>query len=201
MRRHARMKYFRRRVMVLALVFIGVWVGAKAPALAPPQKTPFDRLFIDGKETTTTTTTEVVIAPTFGGFCPDVVAAAYSLGWQKEHLGELDYVAWKESRCLPHVHFVGDPNGGSHGVMQINGFWCRPSRYSERGWLQDQQLVSSCDDLYNPIVSLLAAQAIYAYSALYNGNGWQPWGMPKDFCDSSTVAELCHVSWGGKGGG
>ena len=202
MLRKNQMKYFRRRVMALALVFIVAWVGANTPALAPTDIMPFDRLFIDAKDTAPTTVVPVVDnqLSTSPMLCPDVVATAHALGWQTDDLDELDYVAWRESRCLPHVHFAGDPHGGSYGIMQVNGFWCRPSRYSERGWLQEQRLLSSCEDLYNPIVNLLAAQAIFVYSSLYNDNGWQPWGMPKDFCATSTLGAKCAVSWGGKGG-
>lgn len=196
-----KMKYYRRRVVALGVVFIVAWVGAKAPALAP---TVVHHRFVDALQIVVTTSTTVSAPETLPnppvGFCPDVVETARALGWEDDDLDELDYVAWRESRCLPSLHYAKDPHGGSHGVMQINGFWCRPSRYSERGWLQDQSLVSSCSDLYNPIVNLLSAQAIFAYSALHNGNGWQPWGMPKDFCQSSILSDKCHVSWGGKGG-
>lgn len=196
-------KYIRRRIVALVVVFGVAWVGANTPALAPTDIVPFERLFIDAQDTVPTTTS---VAPvdnqlsTPQGFCPDVVAAAQSLGWQNDDLDELDYVVWRESRCLPYVHYPDDPHGGSHGLMQINGYWCLPSRYSERGWLQDRQMLGSCSDLYNPIINLLSAQAIFVYSAVYNGNGWQPWGMPEDFCQSSTLGALCHVSWGGKGG-
>ena len=198
-----KMKYWRRRTVALIVVFVVAWVGANAPAFAPPAVTPFERLFIDAQNTVPTTTTVPEVdnqLSTPQGFCPDVVEAAKSLGWQNEDLGELDYVAWRESRCLPYVHFPDDPHGGSHGIMQVNGYWCLPSRYSERGWLQDRQMLGSCSDLYNPIINLLSAHAIFVYSAVYNGNGWQPWGMPKDFCESSTLSDKCHVSWGGKGG-
>lgn len=203
MRRHAQMKYFRRRVLVLSAVTVAAWVGASlAPALAPPAVIPFERLFIDAQDTVPTTVPEVDNRlSTVPLLCPDVVSAALSLGWQNDDLDELDYVAWRESRCLPDVHYADDPHGGSYGIMQINGFWCQPSKYSKNGWLQERGLLSSCDDLYNPIVNLLSAHAIFVYSSVYNGNGWQPWTMPKDFCATSTLGGNCAVSWGGKGGG
>lgn len=204
MRRHVPKTYWRRRVAVLSAVTVAAWVGASlAPALAPPAVIPFERLFIDAQNTVPTTTTVAEVdnpLSTFPLLCPDVVAAAQALGWENDDLDELDYVAWRESRCLPHVHFDGDPHGGSHGIMQINGYWCRPSPYSDNGWLQDKGLLSSCEDLYNPIINLLSAHAIFAYSAVNNGNGWHPWGMTEDFCASSTLGSKCAVSWGGKGG-
>lgn len=200
-----RATYIRRRFVVVLSVVTCVLVGVMiAPAIAPPIDTPYERLFVDAKEpeVVVTTTYETDSSSLFLGLlCPDVVEAAYALGWHFDDLDELDYVVWRESRCLPHVHFDGDPNGGSHGLMQINGFWCQPSRYHANGWLQGQGLVSSCEDLYNPIVNLLAGQAIFNYSSANNGNGWQPWAMPENFCASPPKAELCVLSWGGKGGG
>jgi len=201
MRRKNRL--FIRRVAALMSVATAAWVGASiAPARAPSPVAPFRTLFVDAlppsPATTTTTTTTAVVLPQ--GFCPDVTATAFALGWRYDDLDELDYVVWRESRCLSHVFYRKDPNGGSRGLTQINGYWCQPSRYSDYGWLQDQRLLSSCDDLYNPIVNLLAAQAIFNYSAANNGNGWGPWAMPQDFCGSSTLGALCHLGWGGKGG-
>lgn len=192
--------------MVLALMFGVVWVGANTPAHAPLAViAPIERLFIDALESRETTTTTVAETDTqvsvWVGWCPDVVATAHALGWQNDDLDELDYVAWKESRCDPSVHYADDPNGGSHGVMQVNGFWCRPSKYYPFGYLQTHRYLATCDDLYNPIVNLWSALEIFNYARTTHGNGWQPWGMPKDFCESSTLGHLCLLSWGGKGGG
>lgn len=86
-------------------------------------------------------------------------------------------VMHRESRCIHTVFNSSDPNGGSIGLMQINMFWCKPSKYFQNGWLQTQGLVESCDELYNPLTNLKAAKAIYDYSLDWNGNGWQPWGL------------------------
>jgi hypothetical protein len=195
--------------MALALVFGVVWVGAKAPAHAPQIIVePIERLFIDALDSRDNHVEPVAEVPetdtrasVSDGWCPDVVNAAYALGWQKDDLDELDYVTWKESRCDPSAYYAKDPNGGSHGVMQINGFWCRPSKYYPFGYLQTHRYLATCDDLYNPLVNLLAALEIFNYSQETNGNGWQPWGLPKDFCGTSTLGGRCLLSWGGKGGG
>jgi hypothetical protein len=186
-----RTTYIRRRVTVLLALSGFVWVGASiAPALAPPPRLVAPPVYASWYEPTFSTvappTTDNVLALSLTRFvCPDAVALGYSLGWAVEDLDELDYVIWRESRCLPHVHYTKDPNGGSHGLTQINGFWCKPSRYYPLGYLQTQQVVSSCDDLYNPLINLLSALEIFNYSVVHNdGNGWKPWAMPKDFCDS-----------------
>jgi hypothetical protein len=62
-----------------------------------------------------------------------------------------------------------DPNGGSYGIMQINGFWCIPNTHWPTGWLQAQGLVTTCDDLYSATANLQAALAIWQDS------GWQAW--------------------------
>lgn len=203
MKRSIRMRLLLRCTVFLALVFVVAWVGANTPALAPERVPPFERLFVDAKESSVAIATDIQVSVDvpLDALCPDVVATAKSLGWENDDLDELDYVAWRESRCLPHVHFDGDPHGGSYGIMQINGYWCEPSKWHPNGYLQHVGVLSSCDDLYNPIVNLVAAQEIFLYSSIRNGNGWKPWSMDEDFCGRPPRSELCPLSWGGKGGG
>jgi hypothetical protein len=113
-------------------------------------------------EATTTTIT------TIAG-CDDVVSLAASLGWPASELDTLRRVANAESRCMPWAHNASDPNGGSYGIMQINGFWCIPNTYWPTGWLQAHGLASSCDDLYSATANLQAALAIW------HNSGWQAW--------------------------
>lgn len=137
--------------------------------------------------TTTTTTTTTTVAPDPPRLpstttslprrmtnCPEWEATALEAGWPVEHLERLDYIVWRESRCLPYVHNVDDPAGGSRGLSQLNGFWCRPSQYFPDGWLQTQGVVESCDDLFDPATNLVAARAIFEY-ADERGCGWSPW--------------------------
>jgi len=71
----------------------------------------------------------------------------------------------------PDAFNPSDPNNGSYGIMQINGFWCQPSRYWPNGYLQAYGLLTECTDLYDRETNLRAALAIYRYS-----NGWRAWG-------------------------
>ena len=112
----------------------------------------------------TTTTTITTIAG-----CDDVVNLAQALGWPVDQLATLRYIAHAESRCMPWAHNTKDPNGGSYGIMQINGFWCLPNTYWPTGWLQAQGILATCDDLFNATINLQAARAIQSQS------GWQPW--------------------------
>lgn len=199
----SRMTYIRRRVTVASLLVAFAWVGAQvAPALAPPAVVPWSP-WLDPKvpETSIVATDNQLSVSLTNILCPDAVALAYSLGWRTEDLDELDYVIWRESRCLPDVHYPKDPNGGSHGLMQINGYWCQPSRYYPNGYLQTQGVLATCENLYVPTINLIAGLEIFNYSSVHNGNGWQPWAMPKDFC--ASVHRWCEASVivGGERGG
>jgi hypothetical protein len=106
--------------------------------------------------------------------CAQWTQTALQAGWDTEHLHRLGYIIWRESRCQPDALNSTDPNSGSYGLTQINGFWCRPSRYNPDGWLQAQGLLSTCDDLHDPLTNLTAARAIWDY-AEDRGCGWSPW--------------------------
>jgi hypothetical protein len=123
---------------------------------------------------TTTTTTTTVFEPDPDALCPEWHETALEAGWDEDELDRLDYVLWRESRCLPEAHNSTDPHGGSRGIAQINGFWCNPSRYNPQGWLQAQGLLQHCTDLHDPVINLTAARAIYRY-AQDRGCGWSPW--------------------------
>jgi hypothetical protein len=88
--------------------------------------------------TTTTTTTVPTFQPDPDALCPEFHETALEAGWDEEQLDRLDYVLWRESRCLPEAFNRTDPNGGSRGIAQINQFWCKPTRYNPSGWLQAQ---------------------------------------------------------------
>lgn len=109
--------------------------------------------------------------------CPEYAMAVAFVGFPAHERNMALRVMHKESRCIYTVFNSLDPNGGSIGLMQINMFWCKPSRYFSDGWLQTQGIVDDCDDLYNPLTNLKAAKAIWNYSVENNGNGWQPWGL------------------------
>ena len=88
----------------------------------------------------------------------------------REMMLQVDYIMHRESRCRQLAFNPTDPNGGSYGLFQINGYWCQPSQYSKKGWLQDQGILKDCSELYIPSINAKAFMAIYDYA------GWQPWG-------------------------
>lgn len=109
--------------------------------------------------------------------CQEWLPTALAVGWpQDRDINEkLMSIMWRESRCLPDALNKDDPNGGSVGLLQINLFWCKPSSYTDTGWLQDMGILSSCLELYDPVTNLRAGVAIYEYSLDKNGTGWHPW--------------------------
>jgi len=121
---------------------------------------------------TTTTTTTTLPEPT--GRCAQWQHTATAAGWTQQQWERLDYVLWRESRCEHDARNGTDPNGGSYGLAQINGFWCRPSKYHPAGWLQAQGVLNECSDLYDPVINLTAARAVWDYAEA-KGCGWSPW--------------------------
>lgn len=101
--------------------------------------------------------------------CPTWWELASNLGWDIGALADLDVVMYKESRCKPTAFNKNDPNGGSHGLMQVNGSW--------RKWLKDRSVIDQIEDLYEPATNLLAALHIYRYGVDRYGFGWGPWGF------------------------
>lgn len=118
---------------------------------------------------TTTTTTMPAIVTT----CTQVASLALAEGLPASELETALRVAVRESRCTSDAYNASDPNGGSYGIYQINGFWCLPNTNWPTGWLQAKGIVTDCADLYNPTINTRAMVAIWANS------GWSPWKTSK----------------------
>lgn len=100
--------------------------------------------------TTTTTTTTI---PAGDWQCPQWLALALEVGFQPDEIGTVDRLIHRESTCRPEALNSDDPNGGSRGLMQINGIWCE-------WYLQSLDILDTCDELYDPRTNLRAALAI-----------------------------------------
>jgi len=169
------MNYFAEKIigLVLCTVF-GFTVAVGAPdasgspsgtiALAPFDVTPY---LI---EPTTTTSSTIYIDP-YTSACEQLSALAVNLGWPQNERTVLESVMFRESRCIPNAVNSKDPNGGSRGLMQINGFWTP--------WLTDAGIITQVDDLLQAETNLLAALAIYNYGVDKHGYGWGPWSATK----------------------
>jgi len=165
------MRLFAMTLIVLSSCAVEASQGHTEPIPTIPAATTTTTTAVT---TTTTTTTVPKFEPDPEALCPEWHEVALKAGWEEEDLDRLDFVLWRESRCLPEAFNAQDPNGGSRGIAQINQFWCRPNRYNPSGWLQAQGLLRDCTDLHDPVINLTAALAIYKY-AKDRGCGWSPW--------------------------
>lgn len=136
-------------------------------------------VIVEEVEPEVTTTTTTTAAPVDLGECAQWRDLALEIGWPAEEWDRLNHVIWRESRCQPDVHNKLDPASGSRGLMQINGFWCRKNRYTDHGYLQDNGVLQTCEDLFNPRVNLTAGLVIWKYGEDKNGCGWGPWSTRK----------------------
>ena len=107
--------------------------------------------------------------------CPQWAQMAIDVGWLETDLPKIDAVMHRESRCFSNSHYAKDPHGGSYGLMQINAFWCKPSRWYPNGYLQSFGVLSNCKQLFHPRTNLIAARLIWQYSHTQYGDGWLPW--------------------------
>lgn len=95
------------------------------------------------------------------GICPPVYDTALTIGFTPDEAALLDRIAWHESRCSYDVR--GDlTRGVSYGILQIHGpSWCEPNRYWPDGYLQTKGVLETCEDLFDPAISVIAAGHIY----------------------------------------
>jgi hypothetical protein len=96
-------------------------------------------------------------------------ALAVNLGWPVSEYDKLTQVIARESNGIATAHNRKDPMGGSYGLMQINGFWCK----GKNSYLQKAGLITSCRMLLDPQTNLRAGLIIFTRS------GWSPWGTAK----------------------
>ena len=153
---------------------MSIFILAKPPAPIPTETRQQPATVWQGLEPAspippTTVKTTPITQP---DACQTVFDMARHVGWPEHELTQLVAIAYRESRCNPTAFNATDPNGGSNGVMQINQFWCKPSKYFANGYLQAYGLIRTCDDLFDLEANLRSALAIYRYS-----NGWRAWSL------------------------
>ena len=162
-----------KTVITLIISVMSIFVFRQPPTPTPAEKAIRYEYTADAVPVpvipVTTLTTQPRLPKTL---CEQVFDTAKAIGWPADQLGMLVAIAQRESRCQPDAFNAKDPNGGSYGIMQINGFWCKPSKYWPNGYLQAHGLLTSCADLYDRETNLRAALAIYRYS-----NGWRAWSL------------------------
>ena len=117
-------------------------------------------------EPTTTTSSTLFIDP-YASNCEQFSALAVNLGWPLDQRTVLESIIYRESRCNPSSVNRTDPNGGSRGLLQINGFWNK--------WLIERGIIQKPKDLLQAEINLRAGLEIYNYGIERYGYGWGPW--------------------------
>ena len=150
--------------LVLCAVFGFTALTGAPNASSEPSKTIDVTPFLI--EPTTTTSSTIYIDP-YSSACEQFSALAVNLGWPADQRTVLEAIIKRESNCTPNAINRKDPNGGSRGLMQINGFW--------HPWLTERGIISKPKDLLQADVNLRAGLAIYNYGVERYGFGWGPW--------------------------
>ena len=140
-------------------------LGAPSALSEQPNPVPVARDYII--EPTTTTSSTIYIDP-YTSACEQLSALAVNLGWPADQRTVLESIMKRESNCTPNAINREDPNGGSRGLLQINGSWHK--------WLIAKGIITKPKNLLDPVVNLQAGLAIYNYGVDRYGFGWGPWG-------------------------
>lgn len=124
---------------------------------------------------TTSTTTTTTIVPDWNVnnyYCPEWYDTAIAAGWTQDQWPTLSFVIHRESTCRQNSYNPNDPAGGSFGLTQINGYWCNSNKYNPGGYLQNKGIITTCEDLFDPLMNLRSALEIYN-----RHHSWGPWGL------------------------
>jgi hypothetical protein len=113
--------------------------------------------------TPSTTTTPSVPA---SALCPQWWDEARVAGWPEWALPHLDYVMWRESRCLPTAHNPRPPDD-SYGLVQLN-------MRAHRSWV-GPLVDGDFTRLFDPTTNLRTARRLFDMAQQAYGCGWQPW--------------------------
>jgi hypothetical protein len=138
--------------------FTLLWGASKPPErhLQPGEQITTTLISIVPELPTTTTSTT-----TLPKGCAQYVADAITAGWPADQAPMLARVMFRESRCIPTAYNAQDSNGGSRGLMQMNG--------THEKWLIGMGYITTLDDLFIPEVNLAAS------AHLYSMVGWSAW--------------------------
>ncbi len=158
---------------IIGLVFCTVLgftalTGAPSASSNPSSIMPLKPISVEPYliEPSTTTSSTIYIDP-YTSACEQFSALAINLGWPADQRTVLESVMARESGCTPNAFNIEDPNGGSRGLMQINGFWTP--------WLTERGIITEAENLLHAETNLIAALAIYNYGVDKHGYGWGPW--------------------------
>lgn len=138
-------------------------LGAQSALSEQPSPVPVARDYMI--EPTTSTSSTLFIDP-YATPAAQFAALGVNLGWPVDQYNILARIIERESNGIPNAWNKKDPMGGSYGLLQINGFWCR----DKNSYLQGLGIVNDCQMLLDPQTNLRAGLIIW------NRSGWNPWG-------------------------
>ena len=153
-----------------------LWDAHKAPDSLP--KTT-------GQQTITltsivpTTTAAPATTTTVPKGCAEYVADASTAGWPADQAPIMARVMFRESRCIPTAYNAKDSNGGSRGLMQINGVHWLPEHSQYDGLICKQMGICTQPPLLDAFTNLRAALLIYSRV------GWSAW----DICNRTKTCK------------
>ena len=154
------------KIFVATLIGLGVAGGTVAMAQAPAETTA------TGTPSSTDNVRLVREEPLpipADAKVPQWWALAREVGWKEDAMATLDYLIYRESKGYNRAFNREDPNGGSRGLLQINGAWTT--------FLRDKNIITKPSDLFNPATCLTAGLAIYQYGMDRYGWGFGPWNI------------------------
>jgi hypothetical protein len=166
-----KMNYLAEKIIGLVLCTVlgfTALTGAPSASSNPSSIMPLKPISVEPYliEPSTTTSSTIYIDP-YTSACEQFSALAINLGWPADQRTVLESVMARESGCTPNAFNIKDPNGGSRGLMQINGFWTP--------WLTERGIITEAENLLHAETNLIAALAIYNYGVDKHGYGWGPW--------------------------
>ena len=139
-------------------------LGAPNALSEQPNPVPVARDYII--EPTTTTTEPIMVIDPYATAAVQFAQLGINIGWPVSQYNTLAKIIERESHGNPSAHNITDPMGGSYGLLQINGFWCK----GKQSYLQTNGIVPNCKSLLDPQTNLRAGLVIF------NRSGWNPWG-------------------------
>lgn len=157
------------------ILFTGIFFASDSPTSA---HTPKSSLFIESESIDYSRINWTELARLIYGKCGEYHDLAIKAGWPKSQWPTLSKIMYRESRCNNFAINKSDPNGGSRGLLQINGYWCRKNKYNPNGWLQQKSILKNCEDLFDSYTNLRAGWEMWQYSQHRNRCGWKPWATP-----------------------
>jgi len=110
--------------------------------------------------------------------CREWYDVSIEAGFTHDDWPALGVIMWRESRCRPDVHNGSDPNTGSFGLSQINGYWCRGGGLRTLGWPSG----NLCPSMFDPLTNLQAARSIVQYDRDRGRCSWTQWSTRAGLC-------------------